>query len=78
MTSAACVSTLSVASRSFSRATIRHFFNIGEMLGPILISLHNIRFYQRLMAKIRQAIEKNEFHDWATEQLKRLKIAKKP
>ena len=47
--------------KNFSRATIRHFFNAGEMLGPILVSLHNITFYQRLMAKIRQAIKKDEF-----------------
>jgi len=56
---------------NFSRAALRHFFNVGEMLGPILVSLHNLRFYQRLMAKIRQALKENEFADWATEQLKR-------
>ncbi|MHC4338286.1 MAG: tRNA guanosine(34) transglycosylase Tgt [Planctomycetota bacterium] len=47
--------------KNFSRGTLRHFFNVGEMLGPMLVSLHNLRFYQRLMANIRQAIEKNEF-----------------
>ena len=57
--------------RNFSRGAIRHFFNVGEMLGPILVSLHNLRFYQRLMAKIRQAIEKGKFTDWADEHLKR-------
>jgi len=55
---------------NFSRGTLRHFFNVGEMLGPILVSLHNLRFYQRLMAKVRQAMEKNEFADWANEQSK--------
>ena len=55
--------------KNFSRGTLRHFFNVGEMLGPILVSLHNLRFYQRLMAKIRQRIEKNEFADWADRQL---------
>ena len=40
----------------FTRGAIRHFFFAGEMLGPILLSLHNIRFYQRLMVDIRQAI----------------------
>src|SRR4030042_392775 len=40
--------------RNFSRAALRHFFNVGEMLGPILVSLHNLRFYQRLMARIRR------------------------
>ena len=56
--------------RNFSRGSLRHFFNTGEMLGPILVSLHNLRFYQRLMAKIRDLIEKNEFGDWSAEQLK--------
>ena len=56
--------------RNFSRGTIRHFFNAGEMLGPILLSLHNLRFYQRLMAKIRQALKENKFAEWAAEQLK--------
>jgi queuine tRNA-ribosyltransferase len=38
------------------RGAIRHFFFAGEMLGPILVSVHNMRFYQRLMADIRKAI----------------------
>ena len=42
--------------RNFTRGAIRHFFCAGEMLGPVLASVHNIRFYQRLMADIRQAI----------------------
>jgi len=49
---------------NFSRAALRHFFNSGEMLGPILVSLHNLRFYHRLMAKIRQAIETDELGNW--------------
>jgi len=56
--------------RNFCRGTIRHFFNSGEMLGPILLSLHNLSFYQKLMAKIRQALDNDEFTDWAAEQLK--------
>ena len=57
--------------KNFSRASIRHFFNVGEMLGPILLSIHNIRFYQRLMAEIRIHIENNDFAAWADEQLPR-------
>ena len=41
----------------FSRAYIRHLFMAGEMLGPTLVSLHNIRLYQRLMADIRNGLE---------------------
>ncbi|MCG3122673.1 MAG: Queuine tRNA-ribosyltransferase [Phycisphaerales bacterium] len=40
----------------FSRAYLRHLFMCGEMLGPILVSLHNIRHFQRLMADIRATI----------------------
>lgn len=57
--------------RHFTRGAIRHFFNCGEMLGPILLSLHNLRFYQRLMAQIREHIERGDFAAWADEQLAR-------
>lgn len=50
-----------VACRSFTRGAIRHFFFAGEMLGPILVSVHNVRFYQRLMADMRRAIELGTF-----------------
>jgi queuine tRNA-ribosyltransferase len=33
----------------------------NEMLGPILLSAHNLAYYQRLMADIRQAIEQGTF-----------------
>jgi queuine tRNA-ribosyltransferase len=50
--------------KNFSRGAIRHFFFAKEMLGPILVSLHNIRFYQRLMADIRLAINERRFEDF--------------
>lgn len=40
----------------FSRAYLRHLFMAEEMLGPILVTLHNLRHYQRLMLDIRRAI----------------------
>ena len=42
--------------RRFSRGYLRHLFLAGEMLGPILASIHNLRFYQRLMSRIRDLI----------------------
>jgi len=42
----------------FSRAYIRHLFLAGEMLGPILVSLHNLAHFQRLMADVRRAIRR--------------------
>ncbi|HEX4793654.1 MAG TPA: tRNA guanosine(34) transglycosylase Tgt [Humisphaera sp.] len=52
------------ACRNFSRGAIRHFFFAGEMLGPVLLSVHNIRFYQRLMADIRKAIGGGTFEQF--------------
>jgi len=59
------------ACRHFTRGAIRHFFNCGEMLGPILLSLHNLRFYQRLMSEIRRQIEEGGFERWAAAELAR-------
>ncbi|MBW3539643.1 MAG: tRNA guanosine(34) transglycosylase Tgt [Planctomycetes bacterium] len=42
--------------RRFSRAYLRHLFIAGEMLGPILVSLHNVAHYQRLVRDLRQAV----------------------
>ncbi|HVT90749.1 MAG TPA: tRNA guanosine(34) transglycosylase Tgt [Tepidisphaeraceae bacterium] len=49
------------ACRNFSRGAIRHYFFAGEMLGPILVSVHNIRFYQRLMNDLRGSIMRGAF-----------------
>jgi queuine tRNA-ribosyltransferase len=57
--------------RHFTRGAIRHFFLAGEMLGPILLSIHNLRFHQRLMAAIREHIERGDFADWAAAELER-------
>jgi queuine tRNA-ribosyltransferase len=43
----------------FGRSYIRHLFIAGEMLGPILVSLHNLRHFQRYLLDIRQAIADN-------------------
>lgn len=42
--------------RHYTRAYIRHCFQVEEMLGPKLLSLHNVRYYGRLMRRIREAI----------------------
>jgi len=38
---------------NFSRGYLRHLFLADEMLGPILVSLHNLRFFQRFMERLR-------------------------
>ncbi len=55
-----------------SRAYIRHLFQAGEMLGPILLSIHNLTFYQRLMSLARSAIEGDRFEEFLAEQRTRL------
>ncbi|MEG3789999.1 tRNA guanosine(34) transglycosylase Tgt [Lysobacter sp. CCNWLW3] len=45
----------------FSRAYLRHLDRCNEMLGPMLGTLHNLRYYQRLMAQMRAAIEQGTF-----------------
>lgn len=44
-----------------SRAYIRHLFQAREMLGPVLLSIHNLTYYQRLLQQARQAIEADRF-----------------
>ena len=53
--------------RILEKGTIRHFFNVGEMLGPILVSIHNLTYFQNLMKDIRAHIENETFNAWADE-----------
>lgn len=50
------------ACQNFTRGYIRHMFSVEEMMGPILVSLHNIRFFQRWMRDIRTAIAENRLN----------------
>lgn len=47
-----------------SRGYLRHLFNAGEMLGPILLSIHNLTYYQRLMREAREAIEQDRYESF--------------
>jgi len=55
--------------RRFTRAYLRHLFLVGEMLGPVLVSLHNVAFFQKFMQDIRRAICENELVDLKREVL---------
>jgi queuine tRNA-ribosyltransferase len=48
----------------FSRAYLHHLFAANEILSAILASIHNVRFYQRLVAEARAAIRAGRFGDW--------------
>jgi queuine tRNA-ribosyltransferase len=52
-----------------SRGYIRHLFMAGEMLGPILLSIHNLTYYQRLLAGARWAIETDRLEQFRLEKL---------
>ena len=52
------------ACRSFSRAYLRHLLTAGEMLAMRLAVLHNLHFYNELMARIRQALDEGNFESF--------------
>ncbi len=59
------------ACRGYTRAYLRHLFKAGEMLGPRLVSLHNLTFMARLQAQMRAAICEDRFEPWSREVLDR-------
>ena len=61
-----------LACRGFSRAYIRHLFLAGEMLGPILASVHNLAYLHRLTREIREAIRGGRFVQYRSEALEAL------
>jgi queuine tRNA-ribosyltransferase len=58
--------------RHFSRAYLHHLFMAEEMLGPTLLSLHNLAYYVRLLSEARQAIGEGRFANFCTVSLARL------
>jgi queuine tRNA-ribosyltransferase len=47
--------------RNFSRAYLHHLFRAGEILGSRLNTIHNLRYYLKLVAEMRAAIEDSDF-----------------
>jgi queuine tRNA-ribosyltransferase len=60
------------ACRRFSRAYLRHLVNQQELLGLILLSIHNVRFLLDLTAGARAAVERGEFAAYKAASLARL------
>ena len=50
---------------NFSRAYLHHLDRAGELLAPMLMTIHNLRFYHALMAQLRGAIEAGTLADFA-------------
>jgi len=57
--------------RTFSRGYLRHLFAAGELLGVRMLSLHNVRYLIRLVARARAAIVAGRFDAWSREWLGR-------
>jgi queuine tRNA-ribosyltransferase len=53
-----------LASNSYSRNYLNHLVNSNEILGSMLLTWHNIAFYQDLMKKIRISIKENKFDEF--------------
>jgi queuine tRNA-ribosyltransferase len=53
------------ASQEFSKAYLRHLLTVGESLGGVLLTLHNLRFFVSLMEKARKHIKEGDFLDWS-------------
>ncbi|MFN8067190.1 MAG: tRNA guanosine(34) transglycosylase Tgt [Vicinamibacterales bacterium] len=52
------------ACRGFSRAYLHHLERCGEMLAPMLASLHNLHYYVNLMREIRTALDEGRFEEF--------------
>ena len=58
--------------RSFSRAYLRHLFTAGEMLAMRLAVMHNLYFYNKLMERIRRALDEGNFAQFRAEYSEKL------
>jgi queuine tRNA-ribosyltransferase len=52
------------ASRDYSKAYLHHLFKAGELLGQVLLSWHNVAYYQHLMQRLRDAIAAQKLDDF--------------
>jgi queuine tRNA-ribosyltransferase len=61
----------------FTRAYIRHLITAGEILGSVLLTMHNVRFYLDLMQQARGHIEAGDYAAWHQSWIKRYESGKK-
>jgi queuine tRNA-ribosyltransferase len=59
------------ACTQFSRGYLRHLFQVGEMLGPMLLSVHNLAYYQKLVRGLREAVKSNRVREFRLDHLAR-------
>lgn len=51
----------------FSRAYLHHLDRCGEMLGPMLSTIHNLHYYLNLMREVREALDQGRFAAWSAQ-----------
>jgi queuine tRNA-ribosyltransferase len=62
----------SYVDQAYSRAFIRHLFVAGEMLGPMIATVHNLGFYLELMKQAREKIREGNYASWKNIMVKKL------
>ena len=60
----------SLLTPEYSKAYVRHLFQSNEMMGPIIASIQNLRFYLWLVRQARERILQGDFHHWKDSILK--------
>jgi len=53
--------------KNFSRAYLHHLDRCGEMLGPMLASIHNLHYYLNLMREMRDALDAGRFREFVAQ-----------
>ena len=66
------------ACTKYSRAYLHHLFRAGEILGVMLLTWHNIQYYEDLMKSIRSSLENGKFNDFANAFFEKNKTLKRP
>jgi queuine tRNA-ribosyltransferase len=65
-------SSVSVVSRTYSKAYLRHLIISGEILGAQIASIHNLAFYLDLVSNARKKIEEGDFAKWKNSIIKKI------
>ena len=58
---------ISHLSKKYSKSYLHHLFNVKEILGAQIATSHNLHFYIKLMAKMREEITSDNFEKWSNE-----------
>jgi queuine tRNA-ribosyltransferase len=53
--------------RGYSRAYLHHVVRAGEMIAGMLLTWHNLHYFQEIMAGMREAIRQGQFATWEAE-----------